>query len=91
VGEPLDQRPVDYWLLMLLHANPPLTPKQLTQALALSLPNLIILLDKMQQRGAIEHVSSLTETRSQHILCCGLPASSSRPAHWNSRRAWTRS
>jgi DNA-binding MarR family transcriptional regulator len=68
VGEPLALRPVEYSLLMLLHANPPLTPKQLAQALALSSPNLTILLDKMQQRGAIERVRSPTDKRSQHIL-----------------------
>jgi DNA-binding MarR family transcriptional regulator len=68
VGEPLDLRPVEYSLLMLLHANPPLTPKQLAQALALSSPNLTILLDKMQQRGAIDRVRSPTDKRSQHIL-----------------------
>jgi DNA-binding MarR family transcriptional regulator len=53
---------------MLLHANPPLTPKQLAQALALSSPNLTILLDKMQQRGLIDRVRSPTDKRSQHIL-----------------------
>jgi DNA-binding MarR family transcriptional regulator len=68
VGQPLDLRPVEYSLLMLLHANPPLTPKQLAQALALSSPNLTILLDKMQQRGLIDRVRSPTDKRSQHIL-----------------------
>jgi DNA-binding MarR family transcriptional regulator len=68
VGQPLDLRPVEYSLLMLLHANPPLTPKQLAQALALSSPNLTILLDKMQQRGLIDRVRSTTDKRSQHIL-----------------------
>jgi DNA-binding MarR family transcriptional regulator len=68
VGQPLDLRPVEYSLLMLIHANPPLTPKQLAQALALSSPNLTILLDKMQQRGLIDRVRSPTDKRSQHIL-----------------------
>jgi DNA-binding MarR family transcriptional regulator len=68
IGQPLDLRPVEYSLLMLIHANPPLTPKQLAQALALSSPNLTILLDKMQQRGLIDRVRSPTDKRSQHIL-----------------------
>ncbi|MEY4750031.1 MAG: hypothetical protein RIQ60_2245 [Pseudomonadota bacterium] len=68
VGEALDLRPVEYSLLMLLHANPPLTPKQLAQALALSSPNLTTLLDKLQQRGVIDRVRSPTDKRSQHIL-----------------------
>ena len=58
VGQPLDLRPVDYSLLMLLDANTRLTPKQLAQALALSAPNLTIMLDRMQERGLIERIRS---------------------------------
>ena len=58
VGQPLELRPVDYSLLMLLDANTRLTPKQLAQALALLAPNLTILLDRMQERGLIERIRS---------------------------------
>jgi DNA-binding MarR family transcriptional regulator len=68
VGQPLNLRPVEYSLLMLLHANTGLTPKQLCQMLALSGPALTMLLDRMQERGLIERVRSEVDRRSQQIL-----------------------
>lgn len=68
VGEVLGLRPVEYSLLMLLHVNQNVTPKQLAQTLELSAPNLTILLDKMQERGILERVRSTTDRRSQHVL-----------------------
>jgi DNA-binding MarR family transcriptional regulator len=67
-GQPFDLRPVEYSLLMLLAANAQLTPKQLAQSLALSAPNLTILLDRMQERGLLQRVRSEVDRRSQHIL-----------------------
>lgn len=68
VGEPLDLRPVEFSLLLLLQANEQVTPKQLAQALALSAPNLTILLDRLQERGVIERVRSEADRRSQNVL-----------------------
>jgi DNA-binding MarR family transcriptional regulator len=68
VGQPLDLRPVEYSLLMLLAGNAHVTPKQLAQALALSAPNLTLLLDRMQERGLIQRVRSETDRRSQLVL-----------------------
>ncbi|MCK6423809.1 MAG: MarR family winged helix-turn-helix transcriptional regulator [Burkholderiaceae bacterium] len=68
VGEPLDLRPVEFSLLLLLQANTQVTPKLLAQALALSAPNLTILLDRLQERGLIERVRSEADRRSQHVL-----------------------
>jgi DNA-binding MarR family transcriptional regulator len=68
IGQPLDLRPVEYSLLMLLLANAQLTPKQLAQSLALSAPNLTILLDRMQDRGALQRVRSEVDRRSQHVM-----------------------
>lgn len=68
VGEVLGLRPVEYSLLMLLHANHTVTPKQLAQTLELSAPNLTILLDKLEERGLLERVRSATDRRSQHVL-----------------------
>lgn len=68
IGQPLDLRPVEYSLLMLLLANAQLTPKQLAQSLALSAPNLTILLDRMQVRGALQRVRSEVDRRSQHVM-----------------------
>ena len=68
VGQPLDLRPVEYSLLMLLAGNAQVTPKQLAQALALSAPNLTLLLDRMQERGVIQRVRSESDRRSQIVL-----------------------
>jgi DNA-binding MarR family transcriptional regulator len=68
IGQPLDLRPVEYSLLMLLLANAQLTPKQLAQSLALSAPNLTILLDRMQVRGMLQRVRSEVDRRSQHVM-----------------------
>ncbi|WP_338414905.1 MarR family transcriptional regulator [uncultured Sphaerotilus sp.] len=67
-GQPFDLRPVEYSLLMLLAANAQLTPKQLAQSLALSAPNLTILLDRMQERGVLQRVRSEVDRRSQHVM-----------------------
>jgi len=67
-GQPFDLRPVEYSLLMLLSANAQLTPKQLAQSLALSAPNLTILLDRMQDRGVLQRVRSEVDRRSQHVM-----------------------
>lgn len=68
VAEPLDLRPVEFSLLLLLQANEQVTPKQLAQTLALSSPNLTILLDRLQERGVIERVRSDSDRRSQNVL-----------------------
>lgn len=68
IGQPLDLRPVEYSMLMLLHANVQVTPKQLAQSLALSAPNLTILLDRLQERGIIQRVRSEVDRRSQHVM-----------------------
>lgn len=53
VGRPMSLRKVEYSLLMLLHANASLSPKQLSKALALTSPNLTMLLDRLQERSWI--------------------------------------
>ena len=68
IGEPLGLRKVDYSLLMLLQANGPLSPKRLGQVLALSAPNLTLLLDRLQQRALIRRERSATDGRSQNIV-----------------------
>jgi DNA-binding MarR family transcriptional regulator len=68
IGEPFELRPVEFTLLMLLQANGALTPKQLARELALSGPNLTLLLDRMQERGHIARQRSETDRRSQQVL-----------------------
>lgn len=68
IGQPHNLRKVEYSLLMLLLANGPLTPKRLGHALALSAPNLTLLLDRLQGRGLIRRERSTTDGRSQNIV-----------------------
>lgn len=68
VGRTLNLRKVEYSLLLLLLANAPPTPKQLGQALALTGPNLTLLLDRMQARGLVQRERSQTDRRSQLIV-----------------------
>ena len=68
VGQPFELRKTDYSLLLLLLANGPLSPKRLAQALALSAPNLTMLLDRLQARGLLQRERSQTDRRSQNIV-----------------------
>jgi DNA-binding MarR family transcriptional regulator len=68
VGDPMDLRPVEYSLLLMLQANAHVTPTQLARSLVLTAPKLTILLDRLQERGLITRVRSATDGRSQHVL-----------------------
>jgi DNA-binding MarR family transcriptional regulator len=67
IGEPLGLRPVEFSILMLVAFNPGVTGKQLAQALAVTAPNVTILLDKMSEKGLLERVRSETDRRAQNI------------------------
>lgn len=68
VGTPLGLRKVEYSLLLLLLANGPLSPKRLGRALALSAPNLTLLLDRLQQRDLIRRERSESDRRSHNVV-----------------------
>jgi len=68
VGQPFGLRKVEYSLLLLVLANGPLSPKRLARALALSAPNLTMLLDRLQQRGLLRRERSLVDRRSQNVV-----------------------
>lgn len=68
VGAPLALRKVEYSLLLLLAANGPIAPKRLAPALAVSAPNLTLLIDRLQQRGLVRRERSTTDRRSQNIV-----------------------
>ena len=67
IGKPLQLRKVEFSLLMLLHANTALAPKRLARALAMTAPNLTLLLDRMQARGLIKRERNPADGRSQHV------------------------
>ncbi len=72
VGGPFQLRKVEYSLLQLLLANaapsPGLTPKLLGRTLALTAPNLTLLVDRLVQRDLVRRERSLSDRRSQHIV-----------------------
>ncbi|HSW06176.1 MarR family winged helix-turn-helix transcriptional regulator [Aquabacterium sp.] len=68
VGERFNLRKVEFSILMLLLENGPLSPKRLGQVLALTAPNLTLLLDRLQQRGLLLRERNQTDRRSQNIV-----------------------
>ncbi|RDI03796.1 MarR family winged helix-turn-helix transcriptional regulator [Caldimonas thermodepolymerans] len=81
IGQPLQLRPVEFTILMLLNSNENVTQKQLSQALAVSAPNITILLDRLAERGLVTRVRSETDRRSQHVLLTRKGAILARKAH----------
>jgi DNA-binding MarR family transcriptional regulator len=67
VGEPLGLRPVEFTILALVAHNPGVTGKQLAQALAVTAPNITIVLDKMSDKGLLARVRSEVDRRAQNI------------------------
>ncbi len=67
IGAPMQLKPVEFTILMLLLANDDVTQKRLCQTLAVSAPNLTILLDRLQLRELVTRVRSETDRRAQHI------------------------
>jgi DNA-binding MarR family transcriptional regulator len=61
-------RKVEFSLLALLMANGPLPPKRLAPVLALSAPNVTLLLDRMEQRELVRREPNPRDGRSQYIV-----------------------
>lgn len=81
IGQPLKLRPVEFTILLLLMSNKDVTQKQLCQTLAVTAPNVTILLDRMQERGLVTRVRNETDRRSQHILLTEEGSALARKAH----------
>jgi DNA-binding MarR family transcriptional regulator len=67
VGERFELTKTEFSLLMLLQANPGLSPKRLAAALAVVAPKLTLLLDRFDQRGLLHRERSASDGRSQHL------------------------
>ena len=67
IGEPLQLSTVEFTVLTLVANNVDVTQKQLSQALAVSAPNITTLLDRLEQRERLARVRSEADRRSQHI------------------------
>ena len=81
IGQPLKLRPVEFTILLLLMSNKDVTQKQLCQTLAVTAPNVTILLDRMQERGFVTRVRNETDRRSQHVVLTEEGAALAKQAH----------
>lgn len=68
IGKPFGLRKEEFSLVMLLLANGPLPPKRLAQTLALTGPNLTLLLGRLQERGLLRRERNPDDGRSQNIV-----------------------
>jgi len=73
LGGPLELRPVEFTILALIDANSDVTAKRLSTALALSPPNMSVVLDRLVKRGLIRRAQSGTDKRAQllHLTAKG--------------------
>lgn len=78
VGVPHELRPVEFTILMLVHANPHLSAVQLAQALAVTAPNIKMWLDRMEGSGLVQRERSTRDRRAQHITVTERGASVAR-------------
>lgn len=67
VGNSHSLRTVEYTLLALIHANPLVSPAQLTKALGLSAPYITNGLDKLAGRGLIVRETNENDRRGFHL------------------------
>jgi DNA-binding MarR family transcriptional regulator len=68
IGKPFDLKKVEFSLLMLVQANGEIPPKRLARALAVTAPNLTLLLDRLQDRGLLKRERNPLDGRSQHVV-----------------------
>jgi DNA-binding MarR family transcriptional regulator len=86
IGAPFELRPVEFTLMMLLHANPGVTtPKRLAQALRLSPPNVTVLVDRLAARDLVQRQRSPDDGRATIVQLTSTGADLARRAHQASR------
>lgn len=64
---PLNLRPVEFTILVLLQTNELVTQKKLCQAIDSPAPNLVVILDRLRERGLIARLRSEEDRREQHL------------------------
>jgi DNA-binding MarR family transcriptional regulator len=67
VGHSGTLRRVEFTLLALVQANPDVTARQLARALAVTPPNIAILLDRLETRNLVTRTRSERDARLQHL------------------------
>ena len=68
IGTPLELRPVEFTVLVLLLGNGSATSKQLAQTLGLSPPNVTVLVDRLVERGLLQRRRSDSDGRAMDLL-----------------------
>jgi len=81
IGDPLNLRPVEFTVLMLLLTNEDVTPSQISRTLAMSAPNLTQLLDRLAERGLAARERSPHDRRAQHIRLTRAGRALAKKAH----------
>lgn len=67
VGLPMALRPVEYTMLTLIHDNPGVTGARLARALAVTAPNIVTWVSRLEERGLVKRESSATDRRAQSL------------------------
>src|SRR3954465_6015487 len=67
IGEPFQLRRLDFTILMLIAANPPVPQRQMSLALDVAAPRLTLVCDKLVERGLITRTRSEDDRRKQTI------------------------
>lgn len=65
VGAPLKLRPVEYTILTLVKENAGVSPAQLSDALAVTRPNITVWIDKLEARGLVRREKNVNDRRGQ--------------------------
>lgn len=65
VGQPFELRPVEYTVLTLIAENPGGSLAQLARALAVTAPNITVMVDRLEARGLVERGQSESDRRTQ--------------------------
>ena len=65
VGEPLELRPVEYTVMMLVAENPGGSPARLARALAVTPPHITAIVERLVSRGLVQRKASDEDRRSQ--------------------------
>jgi DNA-binding MarR family transcriptional regulator len=67
VGQPLGLHRLVFSLLMLVRENPGCTASSLAKALGISMPNMVLWLDRVSDKGLVEREPSQSDRRSNHL------------------------
>lgn len=81
IGKPLELRPVEFTILLLLAHNRDVTQKQLAQTLAVAAPGMTVLLDRLAARGLVARERNAGDRRSQFVRLTEEGEALARRAH----------